>query len=297
MANINMNAFFTVLRKVEKTLDLIPTKCESLNTLSLKSKINYLNRDTAKLRKELIRAEKRLKDKDTFISKLMRENVSLKEKNKKQILENLEIKNKVERSNNKFLELKLSHKISLQTKDTNFSTYKTKMEERITKCVSHYEEKLAQKDQYIEKLKSKKSVIVEDSVGAPPPTESDYESEEYELPAEKCVAYPAYGWMHCKNNSCNHRRVPEKARRKSNRLKKKGRKGPSINFGDSFQDCKFVNKINVDNSRKQLHITPEFQKAYGLGLARSIAECRGEDPNQVHRKETGKITWPMTDVD
>jgi chromosome segregation ATPase len=297
MASTNMNAIYTVLRKVEKSLNSFPTKCESLNTLSLKSKINYLNKESSKLKKELTRAEKRLKDKDSFITKLMRENMALKAKSQKMALENLEIKNKVEKSNNKFLELKLSHKISLKTKDENFATYKTKMEERITKCVSHYEEKLAQKDQYIEKLKSKKSVIVEDSVGVPPPTESDYESEEYELPAQKCVVYPNYGWMDCKNGTCNHRRAPEKARRKTRRLKKKGGKGPNISFGDSYKDCKIVNQVNIDNSRKQLHINPEFQRAYGIGLARSIAECRGEDPNLVTRKEVGRVTWPMTDVD
>jgi chromosome segregation ATPase len=297
MASTNMNAIYTVLRRVEKSLSSFPTKCESLNTLALKSKINYLNKESSKLKKELTRAEKRLKDKDSFITKLMRENMALKAKSQKLALENLEIKNKVEKSNNKFLELKLSHKISLKTKDDNFATYKVKMEARIEKCVAHYEEKLAQKDQYIEKLKSKRGVIVEDSVGAPPPTESDYESEEFELPAQKCAVYPEYGWMVCKNGECGHRRVPEKARRKSRRLKKKGGKGPSINFGDSFKDCKFVNQINVDNSRKQLHITPEFQKAYGIGLARSIAECRGEDPNLVTRKEVGRVTWPMTDVD
>jgi chromosome segregation ATPase len=297
MASANMNAIYTVLRKVEKSLTSLPAKCESLNTLTLKSKINYLNRDSAKLRKELTRANKRLNDKDAFISKLMREIKTLKDRNSKFALEHVELKNKVDKSNNKFLELKLSHKISLQTKDSNFATYKTKMEERITKCVSHYEEKLAQKDNYIEKLKSKRGVIVEDSVGAPPPTESDYESEEYELPVEKCAAYPEYGWMLCKNKTCSHRRAPEKARRKTRRLKKKGGKGPSIKFGDTFKDCQFTNQINVDNSRKTLHINPEFQRAYSIGLARSIAECRGEDPNLVTRKEVGKVTWPMTDVD
>jgi chromosome segregation ATPase len=292
-----MNAIYTVLRKVERSLTSFPTKCESLNTLSLKSKVNYLNRETAKLRKELTRAEKRLRDKDAFISKLMRENVSLKEKNKKNILENMEIKNKVERSNNKFLELKLSHKISLKTKDDNFATYKMKMEERIQKCVDHYEEKVAQKDNYIEKLKAKRGIDTNDSVERPPPTESDYESEEYELPAEKCAVYPAPGWPQCKNGKCGHRRAPEKARRKSNRLKKTRGKGPSINFGDSFKDCNFVKNVQIDSSKKSLHISPEFMKSYGASLARSIAECRGEDPNQVRKKETGKITWPMTDVD
>jgi chromosome segregation ATPase len=297
MASVNMNAIYTVLRKVEKSLTSFPTKCESLNTLSLKSKINYLNKESMKLKKELTRAEKRLKDKDSFITKLMRENMALKAKSQRLALESLEIKNKVEKSNNKFLELKLTHKISLQTKDANFATYKKKMEERITKCVSHYEEKIAQKDNYIEKIKEKKGVIVEDSVGTPPPTESDYESEEYELPIEKCAVYPENGWMHCRNGKCSHRRVPEKARRKTRRLKKKGGKGPSIKFGDTFKDCQFTNQINVDNSRKTLHINPEFQRAYSAGLARSIAECRGEDPNQAKRKEVGSITWPMTDVD
>jgi chromosome segregation ATPase len=297
MASVNMNAIYTVLRKVEKSLNSFPTKCESLNTLSLKSKINFLNKENAKLRKENIRAEKRLKDKDAFISKLMRENVSLKEKYKKQIVENMEIKNKVEKSNNKFLELKLSHKISLKTKDENFATYKTKMEARVEKCVNHYEEKLAQKENYIEKLKSKRGVDTSDVVEKPPPTASDYESEEYELPAQKCVVYPAQGWMDCKKGECGHRRVPEKARRKSNRLKKKRGKGPSIKFGDSFKDCQFTNQIHVDNSRKTLHINPEFQRAYNEGLARSIRECRGEDPNQVPRKEVGRVTWPMADVD
>jgi chromosome segregation ATPase len=297
MASTNMNAIYTVLRKVEKSLNSFPTKCESLNTLSLKSKINYLNKESTKLKKELTRAEKRLKDKDSFITKLMRENMTLKARSQNLALENVEIKNKVEKSNNKFLELKLTHKISLKTKDENFATYKTKMEERITKCVSHYEEKIAQKDNYIEKIKAKKGVIVEDSVRAPPPTESDYESEEYELPIEKCAVYPEYGWMHCKNGKCSHRRAPEKARRKTRRLKKKGGKGPSIKFGDTFKDCQFTNQIHVDNSRKTLHISPEFQRAYNVGLARSIAECRGEDPNQVVRQKTGSITWPMTDVD
>jgi hypothetical protein len=297
MAFSNMNAFYTVLRKAEKTLALLPAKCESLNTLSLKSKINYLNKENAKLRKENTRADKRLKDKDAFISKLLREIGSLKEKNLKEILENRELKNKVVISNQKSAELRLSHKISLKTKDDNFSTYKSRMEERIKKCVNHYEEKIAQKDNYIEKLKSKRGIDTMDSVEKPPPTESDYESEEYELPAEKCAVYPAPGWPQCKQMTCGHRRVPEKRRRKSNRLKKKGEKGPSINFGDSFKNCQFQTSVNVDNSRKTLHINPEFMKSYGEGLARSIRECRGEDPNQVTRKEVGRVTWPMTDVD
>jgi chromosome segregation ATPase len=301
MASTNMNAIYTVLRKVEKSLNSFPTKCESLNTLALKSKINYLNKESSKLKKELTRAEKRLKDKDSFITKLMRENMALKTRSQKLALESVAIQHKVDKSNNKFLELKLAHKVSLKTKDDNFSTYKTKMEARITKCVSHYEEKLAQKDQYIEKLKSKKSVIVEDSVGAPPPTESDYESEEYELPAQKCAIYPEYGWMHCKNGTCSHRRAPEKARRKTRRLKKKGGKGPNISFGDSFKDCNFASiaqaQICVDNSKKKLNITPEFQRAYNAQLARFAAESRGEDPNQVIRQKTGSITWPMADVD
>jgi chromosome segregation ATPase len=297
MASANMNAIYSVLRKVEKSLISIPTKCESLNTLALKSKVNYLNKENAKLRKETTRADKRLKDKDAFISKLLREIGSLKEKNKKQILENLELKNKVDRSNNKFLELKLTHKISLKTKDENFASYKTKMEDRIKKCVDHYEEKIAQKENYIEKLKSKRGVDTMDSVERPRPTESDYESEEYELPAQKCAAYPQPGWPQCKNGTCGHRREPEKRRRKSNRLKKKGVKGPSINFGDSFKDCQFQTNVQVDNSRKTLHINPEFMKSYGEGLARSIRECRGEDPNAVTRKEVGRVTWPMMDVD
>jgi chromosome segregation ATPase len=292
-----MNAIYTVLRKVEKSLNSFPTKCESLNTLSLKSKINYLNMESKKLHKELTRANKRLTDKDAFISKLMRENVSLKAKAAASALENIELKNKVRRSNEKFLELQLSHKISLKTKDENFSTYKKKMEERTKKCVDHYEEKLAQKDNYIDKLKSKRGIDTSDSVAKPPPTESDYESEEYELPAQKCAVYPEPGWPQCKNGKCGHRRAPEKARRKSNRLKKKGGTGPSINFGDSFKDCQFTNQIHVDNSKKTLHINPEFQRAYSIGLARSIAECRGEDPNLVTRKEVGRVTWPMTDVD
>jgi chromosome segregation ATPase len=292
-----MNAIYTVLRKVEKSLNSFPTKCESLNTLSLKSKINYLNMESKKLHKELTRANKRLTDKDAFISKLMRENVSLKAKAAASALENIELKSKVRRSNEKFLELQLSHKISLKTKDENFSTYKKKMEERTKKCVDHYEEKLAQKDNYIDKLKSKRGIDTSDSVAKPPPTESDYESEEYELPAQKCAVYPEPGWPQCKNGKCGHRRAPEKARRKSNRLKKKGGTGPSINFGDSFKDCQFTNQIHVDNSKKTLHINPEFQRAYSIGLARSIAECRGEDPNLVTRKEVGRVTWPMTDVD
>jgi chromosome segregation ATPase len=292
-----MNAIYTVLRKVEKSLSSFPTKCESLNTLSLKSKINYLNMESKKLHKELTRANKRLTDKDAFISKLMRENVSLKAKVAASALENIELKNKVRRSNEKFLELQLSHKISLKTKDENFSTYKIKMEERAKKCVNHYEEKLAQKDNYIEKLKSKRGIDTSDSVAKPPPTESDYESEEYELPAQKCAVYPEPGWPQCKNGKCGHRRAPEKARRKSNRLKKKGGKGPSINFGDSFNNCQFTKQIHVDNSKKTLHINPEFQRAYNIGLARSLAECRGEDPNLVTRKEVGRVTWPMTDVD
>jgi chromosome segregation ATPase len=297
MAIVNMNAFYTVLRKAEKTLALLPEKCESLNTLSLKSKINYLNRENGKLRKEKIRAEKRLKDKDAFISKLMREIDSLKGKNAKFALENLDYKNKVDKSNNKFLELKLSHKISLKTKDENFATYKKKMEERITKCVSHYEEKVAQKEKYITELKSKKGVIVEASVAAPPPTEADYESEEYELPVQQCAVYPAPGWPQCKNKTCGHRRVPEKARRKSNRLKKKEGASASINFGDSFMDCQFVHNVNVDNSKKTLHMNPQFMSAYNDKLARFAAESRGEDPNQVRRQKTGSITWPMADVD
>jgi chromosome segregation ATPase len=297
MAIVNMNAFYTVLRKVERTLTLLPEKCESLNTLSLKSKINYLNRENGKLRKEKIRAEKRLKDKDAFISKLMREIDSHKAAKAKFAVDNLELKNKVDKSNNKFLELKLSHKISLRTKDDNFTTYKTKMEDRITKCVSHFEEKLAQKDQYIEKLKAKKGVIVEDAVVAPPPTASDYESEEYELPAQKCVVYPNPGWAQCKKNECGHRRAPEKARRKSNRLKKKKGACASINFGDKFKDCKFETNVNVDNSKKTLHMNPQFMAAYNDKLARFAAESREEDPNQVIRQKTGKITWPMADVD
>jgi chromosome segregation ATPase len=297
MASANMNAIYTVLRKVERSLTSFPTKCESLNTLSLKSKINYLNKENAKLRKENIRANKRLNDKDTFISKLMREISSLKAKNASLALENVNHKGQAHRSNEKFLELKLSHRISLNSKDSNFAAYKGKMEEKINKCVNHYEEKLAQKDNYIEKLKSKRGIDTSDSVERPPPTESDYESEEYELPVQKCAVYPEPGWPQCKNGKCGHRRAPEKARRKSNRLKKKGGKGPSINFGDSFKDCKFVNNVNIDNSRKQLHISPEFQKAYGAQLTRSILECRGEDPNRVIKQETGKITWPMTDVD
>jgi len=300
MASTNMNAIYTVLRKVEKTLSLLPPKCEDLNTLSLKSKVNYLNRETAKLRKELTRAEKRLKDKDSFISKLMKENMSLKTKCANFALEHVDLKNKIARSDNKFLELKLSHKLSLKTKDENFASYKSKMEERIQKCVSHYEEKLAQKDNYIEKLKSKKGVSADDSVSAPPPTESDYESEEYELPVQKCAVYPEPGWPQCKSGKCGHRRAPEKARRKSNRLKKKGGKGPSINFGDSFKDCQFVKvapgQMNV-NASKNLFMSPEFKQAYGASLARFAAESREEDPNQVIRQKTGSITWPMADVD
>jgi chromosome segregation ATPase len=301
MASVNMNAIYTVLRKVEKSLTSFPTKCESLNTLSLKSKINYLNKDSAKLRKELTRAEKRLKDKDAFISKLMRENVSLKAKAAASALENVELKNKVARSNGKFLELKLSHVNSLKSKDNNFAAYKVKMEERTKKCVNHYEEKLAQKDNYIEKLKAKRGIDTSDSVARPPPTESDYESEEYELPAQTCAVYPQPGWPQCKNGKCGHRRVPEKARRKSNRLKKKGAKGPNISFGDSFKNCNIANiaqaQICVDNSKKKLHITPEFQQAYNAQLARFAAESRGEDPNLVTRKEVGRVTWPMADVD
>jgi chromosome segregation ATPase len=297
MAVVNMNAFYTVLRKAEKTLALLPEKCESLNTLSLKSKINYLNRENGKLRKEKIRAEKRLNDKDAFITKLMREIGTLKGKNAKFALENLELKNKVDRSNNKFLELKLSHKISLKTKDDNFTTYKKKMEDRVQKCVSHFEEKIAQKEKYITELKSKKGVIVEEAVGAPPPTASDYESEEYELPAQQCAVYPAPGWPQCKNGKCGHRRVPEKARRKSNRLKKKKGASANISFGDSFKDCQFVNNVNVDNSKKSLHMNPQFMSAYSASLARFAAESREEDPNQVLRQKTGSITWPMADVD
>jgi chromosome segregation ATPase len=301
MTSANMNAIYTVLRKVEKTLTSFPTKCESLNTLSLKSKINYLNRDSAKLRKELTRAEKRLKDKDAFISKLMRENVALKAKVATSALEKIEFNAKAQRSNEKFLELKLAHKISLRSKDDNFSAFKVKMEERVQKCVSHYEEKLAQKDNYIEKLKSKRGVDIEDSVAKPPPTESDYESEEYVLPAEKCAVYPEPGWPACRNGKCSHRRAPEKARRKSRRLKKKGGKGPSINFGDSFENCNIANNhlvnVQIDNSKKKLNINPEFMKAYGDKLARFAAESRGEDPNQVTRKEVGRVTWPMADVD
>jgi chromosome segregation ATPase len=297
MAIVNMNAFYTVLRKAEKTLALLPEKCESLNTLSLKSKINYLNRENGKLRKEKIRADKRLKDKDAFISKLMREISSLKAGKQKTALETLELKNKVDRSNTKFLELKLTHKVSLKTKDDNFTTYKNKMEERIKKCVSHYEEKIAQKDQYIESIKAKKGVIVDASVVAPPPTEADYESEEYELPVQQCAVYPAPGWPQCKNKTCGHRRVPEKARRKSNRLKQKKGASASINFGDSFKDCQFVNNVNVDNSKKTLHMNPQFMSAYSEKLARFAAESREEDPNQVMRQKTGSITWPMADVD
>jgi chromosome segregation ATPase len=308
MAFANMNAIFTVLRKVENTLNSYPTKCESLNTLSLKSKINYLNRDTAKLRKELTRATKRLNDKDSFISKLMREIGTLKGTNAKLALENLELRNKVnksnenlKKSNEKFLEVKLTHLVNLKSKDENFNTYKIKMEERVSKCVAHYEEKLAQKDNYIDKLKSKRGVAAEDVVVAPPPTASDYESEEYELPAQKCAAYPEYGWVHCKKGECGHRRAPEKARRKSNRLKKKGGKGPNISFGDSYKNCNIANNtlvnVQVDNSKKKLNINPEFMRAYNEKLARFAAESRGEDPNQVIQQKTGSITWPMADVD
>jgi hypothetical protein len=140
-------------------------------------------------------------------------------------------------------------------------------------------------------------VIVEDSVEKPPPTESDYESEEYVLPVEKCVVYPAPGWPDCRSGQCNHRKVPETARRKTRRLKKKKGAGPNIKFGDSYKNCQFSNQIHVDSSRKTLHINPEFQQAYNASLARSIRECRGEDPNLVTRKEVGRVTWPMTDVD
>jgi chromosome segregation ATPase len=301
MAFANMNAIYTVLRKVENTLNSYPTKCESLNTLSLKSKINYLNRDQTKLRKELTRANKRLNDKDAFISKLMREIGTLKSNNAKLTLENLDLKNKARKTNEKFLELKLTHTANLKTKDEHMAAYKIKMEERVTKCVAHYEEKLAQKDNYIEKLKSKRGVAAEDVVEKPPPTASDYESEEYELPAQKCVAYPEYGWMHCKKGECGHRRAPEKARRKSNRLKKKGGKGPNISFGDSYKNCSIANntlvQVQVDKSKKQLHLNPEFMKAYSAKLASFAAESRGEDPNQVTRKEVGRVTWPMADVD
>jgi chromosome segregation ATPase len=157
MAFTNTNVVYSVLRQVEKSLHLLSSKSEDLNSLSLKSKINYLHRENAKLRKELTRAEKRLKDKDAFISKLMREIGTLKGKNQKFAEENLEYRNKVAKSNNRFLDLKLSYTASLKVRDDNHTTYKKKMEERFTKSVSFFEEKLVQKDNYIAELKSNRS--------------------------------------------------------------------------------------------------------------------------------------------
>jgi hypothetical protein len=153
----NINAIYSVLRKVEKSLSLLPPKSEDLNSLSLKSKINYLNRETAKLRKELIRANKRLNDKDTFITKLKRENESLKVKQQKLMEENLELKRQAKKTSNKFLELKLTHVTSLKLKDDNFNAHKKRMEEKIKSSASYYEKRLAQKDEFIEKLKSDRS--------------------------------------------------------------------------------------------------------------------------------------------
>jgi DNA repair exonuclease SbcCD ATPase subunit len=153
----NINAIYSVLRKVEKSLSLLPPKCEDLNSLSLKSKVNYLNRETAKLRKELTRATKRLNDKDAFITKLKRENESLKQRNQKIAEENLELKKQARKTSDKFLELKLTHTLSLRSKDDNLNAYKKRMEEKIERSTKYYEGRLAQKDEFIEKLKSDRS--------------------------------------------------------------------------------------------------------------------------------------------
>jgi regulator of replication initiation timing len=324
MAIANMNAFYTVLRKAEKSLSLLPSKCESLNTLSLKSKINYLTRDSAKLRKELTRATKRLNDKDTFILKLKREVSSLKSENKKISEENstLKYKNsqmhkKAEQSKEAFLEFKLTHTVNLDRKDKNFNAYKIKMEEKFKNCVSHYEaklaqkddyfsEKLARKDNYIDQLKSNRSEGASGSVARPPPTESDYESEEVWLPAEKCAIYPAPGWLDCKNKTCGHRHAPVRTRQKSNRLKKKkGGARANISKGDSFKkEMRDIAKSRKEyedqkweHSRLSTYPTKDPEKAYADLIALSNKMNRIEDPKPGVRKGVGSTSWVMADVD
>jgi chromosome segregation ATPase len=170
---------------VEKSLNLLSAKSEDLNSLSLKSKINYLHRENAKLRKDLTRAEKRLKDKDAFISKLQREIGSLKGKNQKFAEENLEYRNKVAKSNNRFLDLKRTHSVHLKLKDDNFTTYKEKMEERFIKSVSHFEAKLAQKDNYIAELKSNRSGDAKANIKSGGPSKNKSKNKEKSFEEEK----------------------------------------------------------------------------------------------------------------
>jgi hypothetical protein len=305
MAIVNMNAFYTVLRKAEKSLSLLPSKCESLNTLSLKSKMNYLNMESKKLRKELTRAVKRLNDKDTFIMKLMREKNSLKAANEKLATENKALRYKVSKSDERFLEVRLKHTLSLKTKDEHITTYKKKMEEKFEKCVSNYERKLTQKEDYILELKSRRNKNTNDSVGAAPPTESDYESEEVWLPAEKCAIYPAAGWLECKQKTCSHRHAPVRTRQKSNRLKKK--KGPTrsnIKKDDLSKELLKIKKSReeYDSQRGEFvrlsmgyHKDPE--KAYADLIDLSNRMHRTEDPRPRVQKGVGSTSWLNTDVD
>jgi hypothetical protein len=327
MAIVNMNAFYTVLRKAEKSLSLLPSKCESLNTLSLKSKINYLNRDSTKLRKELTRATKRLNDKDTFISKLHREISSLKEANKKLAAGNAGLKRAVDRKNELFLALRLSHTLSLKTREDNFTAYKQKMEEKLKNCVSNYEaklakkndylsEQLARKDDYIDKLKSNRGKSVSDSVGSAPPTESDYESEDVWLPAQKCAVYPEQGWLQCKNKTCGHRLAPVKTRQKSNRLKKNRGKRPNINSWAAMKEKEkkeerafkkeaFEAKKRRDeyDNLKSQHTWQSMcpnknpEQAYAGLLATSEKLNRFGEPRPEVRKGVGSTSWLMPDVD
>jgi hypothetical protein len=327
MAIVNMNAFYTVLRKAEKTLSLLPSKCESLNTLSLKSKINYLNRDSAKLRKELTRADKRLKDKDSFISKLQREIGSLKEANQRLSTGNANLKRVVERKDQSFLELRLSHTLSLKSKDDNFTAYKQKMEEKLKNCVSNYEmklvkkndhflEQIARKDDYIDKLKSNRSENASDSVGRAPPTESDYESEEVWLPAQKCAVYPAQGWLQCKNKTCGHRSAPVRTRQKSNRLKKKGGRQSNINSRAAWlerekREARASKKEYLEAGRRRdeydaqrgeylrlsMGYSKDPEKAYADLIALSNKMSGIEDPQPKVQKGVGSTSWKMADVD
>jgi hypothetical protein len=305
MAIVNMNAFYTVLRKAEKSLSLLPSKCESLNTLSLKSKNNYLNKESKRLRKELTRAVKRLNDKDTFIMKLMREKNSLKASNEKLATENKALKHKVSKSDERFLEVRLKSTLSLQSKDEHITTYKKKMEEKFEKCVLNYERKLTQKEDYILELKSRRNRNANDSVGARPPTESDYESEEVWLPAEKCAVYPESGWLDCKQKKCSHRHVPVRTRQKSNRLKKKkGATRSNIRKDDSSKELLKVKKSREEYDKQRseylrlsMGSTNDPEKAYADLIALSEKMHRTEDPRPRVQKGVGSTSWLNVDVD